>query len=187
MCRCCARVLTCDTLPRTCLIAVTLAVAAGCSNSSREGFLHTFDPCAAAVAPETAAADELDAVSAGIALWNGAAKLQLALDGDAPPEWPRIPLRFQDAAGGFHGLYDDEHVIVFINRRLDPAYRPVVIAHELGHTFGLVHIAPEARTSLMNAGNLDVTPTAEDVAALFAIWGTCERRAVRTSRPAFPR
>ncbi len=165
------------------VIALTCALASGCANPPQQPIRNRFDPCASAVAPGAASPEQIDAVRDGMALWNAAAGLHLALDAEAPPKWRRIPLEFQDAAGGFHGLYDDDHAIVFVNARLERAAQPVVIAHELGHAFGLVHVPPEERPSLMNPGNLDVPPTAEDVAALWAIWGGCERRAAPSFRP----
>jgi predicted Zn-dependent protease len=48
-----------------------------------------------------------------------------------------------------------------------------VIAHELGHAFGLVHVSPDTRPSVMNPGNTTVAPNDGDRAALEALWGTC--------------
>jgi hypothetical protein len=47
-----------------------------------------------------------------------------------------------------------------------------VIAHEIGHAFGLVHVT--GRASVMNAGNIDVAPNAGDAADLSALWGACD-------------
>ena len=79
-----------------------------------------------------------------------------------------------DAAEFFHGLYDDEHGVVYINRALsDDHQRTVTVAHELGHAFGLLHIDRDARVSVMNPNNLSVEPNDGDAAELVALWGSC--------------
>jgi hypothetical protein len=47
----------------------------------------------------------------------------------------------------------------------------VVIAHELGHSMGLVHVT--TYESVMKSGNLTVEPQAADAQALIDIWGQC--------------
>ena len=46
-------------------------------------------------------------------------------------------------------------------------------AHELGHAFGLTHVDPGVRRSVMNPNNITVSPTSEDVAKLHALWRPC--------------
>ena len=85
-----------------------------------------------------------------------------------------IDLRFEPAALPFHGLYDDETGVVYINSDIEElSPLAVVIAHELGHSFGLPHVDTAARRSLMNPGNLVTPPTDADQAALEALWGRC--------------
>ncbi len=89
-----------------------------------------------------------------------------------------MPLLFQVAAPPFHGLYDNQAGRIFINADLtdvDPLR--ITIAHEIGHAFGLSHVSPSVRPSLMNSGNLTIGITPEDVEALAAIWGRCRRPA----------
>ena len=85
-----------------------------------------------------------------------------------------IELRFEAAGGPFHGLYDDETSIVYVNSAIeDPGPMAIVIAHELGHSFGLPHVATAERSSLMNPGNLMTPPNDGDQAAIEALWGPC--------------
>jgi hypothetical protein len=93
---------------------------------------------------------------------------------DAAPAVAAIEIRFDDAGAAFHGIYDPASASVLINRDLvDRTTLAIVIAHELGHVFGLVHIAAAARLSLMNPGNLVTPPTDADQRALEALWGVC--------------
>jgi hypothetical protein len=75
---------------------------------------------------------------------------------------PEITVAFDAAAPAEFGLYLDG--IAYINEALDPDQTAIVIAHELGHAFGLVHTS--ARPSVMNPGNLSIAPTADDRAAI---------------------
>jgi hypothetical protein len=123
-----------------------------------------------------------DAQRAGIAgaleLWraHGIGTVSV-LDGVAAGA-ESIPLRFEPAALAFHGLYDDETGTVYINSDIEAlAPLSIVIAHELGHSFGLPHIATAERSSLMNPGNLVTPPTDADQAAVTALWGPCAQAA----------
>ncbi len=166
--------LPCDTLSQRNLIAVIALAASACSSSSPGAPGISYDPCDAAVRTE-GSADQRAAVDAALALWNAVAALDLAADAAAPPAKKRIAVVFEDT-GPFHGFYDAEHGVVYLNERLEPDARPIVAAHELGHSFGLAHVDPAERASLMNPGNLDVPPTADDAAALWARWGKCAAR-----------
>lgn len=83
-----------------------------------------------------------------------------------------VDVQFEAAAEAFHGLYDDTTGIIYINSSIsDPEVLSIVIAHEVGHAFGLAHIT--ARPSVMNPGNLTIKPNVEDQAAIEALWGIC--------------
>jgi hypothetical protein len=96
------------------------------------------------------------------------------VDGAGPAATSQIGLRWQRAAPFFRGFYDDGAGVIYINTMLaDPQTIGVVIAHELGHAFGLQHVAPEVRASVMNPGNTTVPPNDGDRATLEAMWGSC--------------
>jgi hypothetical protein len=154
-----------------------LLLFAGCAPNGYGVARVTFNLCEPLVVTPDADAtpDQLDGISQAEALWNTIAGARLALPAAAVAAAgaSMLPLHFQAAAGNFHGLYDDQSVQVFINSDLAGHDRVVTIAHELGHTFGLSHVPPDQRPSVMNPGNLTVEPTSQDAAKVEAIWGSC--------------
>ncbi|MEA2695863.1 MAG: snapalysin [Myxococcales bacterium] len=161
------------------LLSFALASAVGCAQPSPSGDSLHFDPCEPLVLTATASATQAETagISAGIALWNRAAhsRLSMIVDGAESLAAPiaTVPINFQTAAAPSHGFYDAERGQVFINTDLTAGQRAITIAHEVGHSFGLVHVAASDRISVMNAGNLDTPPTSDDVEALAALWGRC--------------
>ncbi len=96
------------------------------------------------------------------------------IDGGGAAGPGAIEVRFEAAALSFFGLYDDEAGVVYINSAIEQlSPLSIVIAHELGHAFGLPHVEVDERDSLMNPGNRVTPPTAEDQAAIEALWGRC--------------
>jgi hypothetical protein len=151
-----------------------LAFFAACSPDAPGGNRTVFDPCRPVllIPDGMTTAEERASIAAAIDLWRNAAALRATLDPSA--DAPRLPIRFQMAAGAFHGLYDDHIGEIFVNDSFAAAdARTITIAHEMGHAFGLSHVPASERASLMNPGNTTVPPTAEDVAALAALWGHC--------------
>ena len=176
-------------IPAVALGAVVAASGCG-GGGAPEGPSVLFDACAplAVVADPNATADEIAGITAGLALWDGAAGTKLSLgtaagtDPDAGTSGgpdasaaapPALPIHFQIAADPFHGLYDAPNGQIYLNTDLTGHPLAVTVAHEIGHAFGLVHIPPDQRASLMNAGNLTVEPTPADVQTLQARWGSC--------------
>jgi hypothetical protein len=157
----------------------TLAVLTACSADPAASYLAR-DPCDALVlAPIEATPFELDGVVAARALWRDrgvsafdpASASAPAATGEAAPV---IAIRFDDAAEAFHGVYDPPSATITINRAIaDRTTLAIVVAHELGHVFGLAHVAARTRASLMNPGNLATPPTDADQRTLEALWGTC--------------
>ena len=149
-----------------------LVALAACGGADRADYVAR-DPCVAlALHPVGATSAELDGITGAVALWRerGVA----AFDAAAGATSGAIEVRFDDAAAAFHGVYDPDQASVLINRDLtDTATLSIVIAHELGHVFGLTHIAPAERISLMNPGNVATPPTDADQQALEALWGAC--------------
>lgn len=154
-----------------------MAALAACQPEGDGVIATVFDPCAPLrlTLDDEASDPQRDSVRAGAALWNEHAGARLSVDPDPVPEGaPSVPVRYEGAAALFLGLYDDEAGEVLINDGLEPARaRDLTVAHELGHAFGLTHVEPEERASVMNTGNTTVEPTADDVDALRALWGRC--------------
>jgi peptidase M48-like protein len=154
-------------------------MVAACSDPTVSAIAH--DPCAPiAIRPSAPTDVERTGITDALALWRGRGVTALAMVdvAPAPPSGATITVRFEDAGATFHGIYDPASASVLINRDLtraaaDRAALAVVIAHELGHVFGLVHIDAGARISLMNPGNLVTPPTEADQQALEALWGAC--------------
>ena len=148
-----------------CIWGLALAALGACAGQPDSPIATTFDPCHPPRIASDAAATPLQ--TAGIA--DATALWQLGPTGDGDLE-----VRFQTAADAFHGLYDDQAGVIYINDHLtDPTELAIVIAHELGHAFGLHHVSTDVRASVMNPGNLVVTPTDADRRALTALWGVC--------------
>jgi len=144
-----------------------LIALAACGGTSDGELARTYDPCAPIAVSVDGSTDEASGVAGGLALWrDGGVTGFDAGGGDA------LVIRFQSAAPAFHGFYDDTSGVVYINHDVtDPGELAIVVAHELGHAFGLLHV--QDRVSLMNPGNLATPPTDDDRAALVALWGAC--------------
>jgi hypothetical protein len=162
------------------LVYLSLAGCGGTSPAPVDAV--RFDPCQplTIVVGTGGTADRDLGVRTAADLWNQAAGAHLAVVDAAtaaPPvdasdaAAPTLPLSFQTAADLSHGFFDPVRGQVLINNDLVARPLTVTIAHEVGHAFGLLHVS--GRPSVMNAGNLDVEPNADDVAYLAQLWGRC--------------
>ncbi len=163
--------------------SLLITVAACAPEETPPGEAVAFDPCQPLLLiPDPAAtATERDGITAGAALWNAIAGTRLTVaDAEAAAYTSGdvfLPIHFQSAAAAFHGLYDPTNGQVFINTDLGGGAQAVTIAHELGHAFGLAHVPSGERRSVMNPGNLNIEPNADDVATLALRWGACREPA----------
>jgi hypothetical protein len=155
---------------------LSLALVGGCASAPQDTTLDIVnDVCepTAVIAPSDASDGELASIDEALAMWSALGFDQLERAAPADGE-QAVSIVFQEAAEMFHGLYDDEHGVVYINSKLtDDHQRAVTVAHELGHSLGLVHVDPGARISVMNPANLVVEPNGGDAEELVALWGAC--------------
>lgn len=151
------------------LVVFTLVVGAAACGQGDGTIDRRFDVCD----PIALDGDPARGVDDAIALWSAEGVTTLVTGAGVDT----IPIVFESAGPATHGFYDDVDGVIYINVDLDadPAARAITIAHELGHAFGLVHVEPDERVSLMNPHNLTVAPTVEDARALELLWGRCDR------------
>lgn len=156
-------------------------MVAACSSPSSPAIEHPFDPCAPVHLAATGATDDqLASIDDAIALWSAAGVT-------APSRQPAdasLDITFEAGAPALYGYFDDAAAAIYINLELTGHDRAITIAHELGHAFGLVHIPPGQRISVMNPGNLTIAPTSDDHAAIETIWGSCPDAPAPTLLPA---
>jgi hypothetical protein len=154
---------------------VLAVVCSSCAVEEPALIETVFDPCAPLWldVDADAEADQRESVRAGLAMWREDAGAAVAAEQPAGGA-ARVPLHFDPAGTAFHGYYDDERGEVYINAHMrNDRERSITVAHELGHVFGLFHVDPADRTSLMNPGNTETLLTPDDVASLAALWGAC--------------
>jgi Matrixin len=145
-----------------------IAALTACSSSNDSPINLTHDACAPLALVSAAASElQLGGIEDGEALWRDRGAPALGLRAGSTLE-----VRFEPAATNFRGLYDDEEGVIYVNSGLaDRGLLAIVVAHEVGHAFGLPHVTD--RVSVMNPGNVATTPTVEDQRALAALWGDC--------------
>ncbi len=141
-----------------------------------------YDPCLplVVVPPANVSPAQLQSIDTAIAMWHTAGLTQVSRV--ESPNAQHLPVRFEKALPAFFGIYLDETGEVVINTSLtNPSQRAITLAHEMGHAWGLWHIEPSVRTSVMNKGNLSVKPLVADGDAVLAHWGglCADRTALR--------
>jgi hypothetical protein len=130
------------------------------------------DPCRPVVLAldATATAGQRAGARAALDAWGVVPGLRgdVASADDAPAG---VRVHFRAAAAPSHGYFDPASGQLWINEALEAGPLAVTLAHELGHAFGLPHIS--GRASVMAPGNVDVSPNADDAAAIASTWGAC--------------
>jgi hypothetical protein len=150
--------------------AAVLLVIAACGGDGAVAAELTFDPCEPlAISAPAVTAAQAAGIDEALALWQAHGLLALATR--EPVDAAVVPVVFETAAPQMHGAYDHERGMIYVNVDLAGEPLAIVIAHELGHALGLLHV--DGRASLMNKGNLDTPPTADDRLAVEALWGAC--------------
>jgi predicted Zn-dependent protease len=104
-------------------------------------------------------------IAAAEALWNA---VGIASIGEAGGD--ALPVIFTShAAPDEFGAYAG--AAIYVADAVEGDARTIVLAHEIGHAIGLVHVSD--RPSVMNPGNTTIAPSSADDAAVIALWGSC--------------
>jgi hypothetical protein len=149
------------------LVTVALLPLVGaCGSDETEGPAVVYDACQSTLLVPGAdvTASERESLGDALALWRDVAGPGLSVTDTQLTQV--LPIGFQSAAPSFFGLYRPDRGDILINRELSDRHaRAITMAHEIGHAFGLAHVT--GHRSLMNPGNLQVPPAAEDTQLIY--------------------
>jgi len=172
-----------STLRRTAVLVLSISsFATACTSGGDNDTAETvFDPCSPLqIALSSSVTDaERAGVDAAIAAWNARLPTQIAASADEAlyRQTPRaddvLPIEFATKFGLRAAYFDKTGVIIVSSELLAPEEFGVAIAHEMGHAFGLPHVDPSVRPSVMNVGNTTLAPTVEDATEVATLWPSC--------------
>lgn len=160
-------------MPLVRFAAVFVALAACSGDPSVE---TTFDPCSdlTIVAAAGTTAAELESIDEAVLVWGAVLPVDIEVAASTGAPAGALTIHFDSGDTFYRALYFDAIGAIHISREhLAPGDHPLAIAHELGHAFGLLHVPPDERESLMNVGNLEVPATEADAGAVRALWSSC--------------
>jgi hypothetical protein len=151
--------------------AFVAAFVVSCASPDGAAIDHPFDACAPLRLDAAGATDaQLAAIDRAIDDW---AAVGLRAPSRTAAAGATVRVAFVDGPPDDYGFFDGAAATIYVNRALDGEPGAITIAHELGHVFGLIHVAPAVRASVMNPGNLTTLPTTDDLGAITARWGAC--------------
>lgn len=155
------------------VLLLSVVLAAGCTSQPEEPET-VYDPCSPLTLSlsSSATAAERRGVEEAIAAWDARLPVQMVI-GDGEQSSSVLPIHFVDASA-FRAVYwDGPGYISIARKRLAESEYGLAVAHEMGHAFGLMHVTPDERSSVMNVGNLEIAPTEMDAEELIARWESC--------------
>ena len=156
--------------------AATALVVLATACASQDEAATVYDPCSPLTLSISSdlGADERRGVDEAIAMWSAVLPTHIEV-GTGARASNVLPVIFVRGDVAHRAAYWDRSGIIEIARdRLEPSTYGIALAHELGHAFGLLHVATSDRASVMNVGNLEVRPGADEAAELRALWPACQ-------------
>jgi len=155
-------------------LIVCLGILPACTSS--DTIDTVYDPCSAltVVVDDDISDEQIAGIERAIELWGNVLPAQITI-GSGPKARDALPIRFEPGEPFYRGMYWDAiGEISIASDRLAPKDYGLAIAHELGHAFGLLHVAKNERLSVMNVGNLEIAPTEQDATNVRARWPSCQ-------------